>query len=43
MTIIDSIRAEYLRYKALAEAAIGQLNDDAGMFQEISAHASPSS
>jgi uncharacterized damage-inducible protein DinB len=28
MTIIDSIRAEYLRYKALAEAAIGQLNDD---------------
>ena len=27
-TIIDSIRAEYLRYKALAEAAIEQLNDD---------------
>jgi uncharacterized damage-inducible protein DinB len=26
--IIDSIRAEYLRYKALAEAAIGQLNED---------------
>jgi uncharacterized damage-inducible protein DinB len=28
MTIIESIRAEYLRYKALAEAAIGQLSDD---------------
>ena len=27
-TIIESIRAEYLRYKALAEAAIGQLADD---------------
>lgn len=26
--IIDSIRAEYLRYKALAEAAIDQLSDD---------------
>jgi uncharacterized damage-inducible protein DinB len=26
--IIDSIRAEYLRYKALAEAAIGQLSED---------------
>ena len=26
-TIIASIRAEYLRYKALAEAAIGQLNE----------------
>ena len=26
--IIDSIRAEYLRYKALAEAAIAQLRDD---------------
>jgi uncharacterized damage-inducible protein DinB len=26
--IIDSIRAEYLRYKALAEAAIDQLPDD---------------
>src|SRR5512132_3117704 len=26
--ITDSIRAEYLRYKALAEAAIGQLSDD---------------
>jgi uncharacterized damage-inducible protein DinB len=28
MNIIDSIRAEYLRYKALAEAAIDQLSDD---------------
>src|SRR5262249_37685037 len=27
MTIIESIRAEYLRYKALAEAAIDQLSD----------------
>jgi len=27
-TIIDSIRAEYLRYKALAEAAITQLGED---------------
>jgi hypothetical protein len=27
-SIIDSIRAEYLRYKALAEAAIGQVRDD---------------
>ncbi|MDP9202257.1 MAG: DUF1572 domain-containing protein [Gemmatimonadota bacterium] len=27
-TIIDSIRAEYLRYKALAEAAIDQLSED---------------
>ncbi len=26
--IIESIRAEYLRYKALAEAAINQLSDD---------------
>lgn len=26
-TIIESIRAEYLRYKALAEAAIGQLGE----------------
>ena len=26
--IIDSIRAEYLRYRALAEAAIDQLSDD---------------
>lgn len=26
--LIDSIRAEYLRYKALAEAAIEQLSDD---------------
>lgn len=26
-TIIASIRAEYLRYKALAEAAIGQLDE----------------
>jgi uncharacterized damage-inducible protein DinB len=26
--IIDSIRAEYMRYKALAEAAIAQLRDD---------------
>jgi uncharacterized damage-inducible protein DinB len=30
---IDSIRAEYLRYKGLAEAAIDQLSDD-----ELSAH-----
>jgi uncharacterized damage-inducible protein DinB len=28
-TFIDSIRSEYLRYKALAEAAIGQLPEDA--------------
>jgi uncharacterized damage-inducible protein DinB len=28
MTIIDSIRAEYLRYKALAEAAIDQLDEE---------------
>jgi uncharacterized damage-inducible protein DinB len=28
-TFIDSIRAEYLRYKTLAEAAIDQLPDDA--------------
>jgi uncharacterized damage-inducible protein DinB len=27
-TIIESIRAEYLRYKALAEAAVGQLSDE---------------
>ena len=27
-SIIDSIRAEYLRYKAMADAAIGQLRDD---------------
>src|SRR5258705_2746008 len=27
-SIIDSIRAEYLRYKALAEGAIDQLGDD---------------
>jgi uncharacterized damage-inducible protein DinB len=27
-TFIDSIRAEYLRYKTLAEAAIDQLSDD---------------
>lgn len=27
-TIIESIRAEYLRYKALAEAAVSQLSDD---------------
>src|SRR6266550_9406350 len=26
-TLVDSIRAEYLRYKALAEAAIRQLDD----------------
>ena len=26
--IVESIRGEYLRYKALAEAAIGQLTDD---------------
>lgn len=26
-TVVDSIRAEYLRYKALAEAAIAQLED----------------
>jgi hypothetical protein len=26
--IVDSVRAEYLRYKALAEAAIDQLSDD---------------
>ncbi|HYU53653.1 MAG TPA: DUF1572 family protein, partial [Gemmatimonadaceae bacterium] len=26
--IIDSIRAEYLRYRALAEAAIDQLTED---------------
>ena len=32
-SFIDSIRAEYLRYKALAEAAIDQLTDD-----ELSAH-----
>jgi hypothetical protein len=31
--LIDSIRAEYLRYKGLAEAAIGQLSED-----ELSAH-----
>jgi uncharacterized damage-inducible protein DinB len=30
---VDSIRAEYLRYKGLAEAAIDQLSDD-----ELSAH-----
>ena len=33
MIFIESIRAEYLRYKALAEAAIGQLSDD-----DLSAH-----
>jgi hypothetical protein len=27
-TIIDSIRAEYVGYKALAEAALDQLSDD---------------
>lgn len=27
-SIVDSIRAEYLRYKALAEAAIAQLGED---------------
>ena len=27
MTIVDSIRAEYMRYKALAESAIAQLDD----------------
>jgi uncharacterized damage-inducible protein DinB len=27
MTIVESIRAEYVRYKTLAEAAIGQLDD----------------
>lgn len=27
-TIVESIRAEYLRYKALADAAIGQLSDE---------------
>jgi hypothetical protein len=27
-TLIDSIRAEYLRYKSLAEGAIAQLGDD---------------
>ncbi|MBI3400945.1 MAG: DUF1572 family protein [Acidobacteria bacterium] len=27
MTIVESIRAEYLRYKALAESAIAQLDD----------------
>jgi uncharacterized damage-inducible protein DinB len=32
-TVIDSIRAEYLRYKALAEAAIDQLSEN-----ELSAH-----
>ncbi len=32
-TIIESVRAEYLRYKDLAEAAIDQLSDD-----ELSAH-----
>ena len=26
-TIVESIRAEYLRYKTLAEGAIDQLND----------------
>ena len=31
--IIESIRAEYLRYKALAEAAIGQLDE-----RELAAH-----
>jgi hypothetical protein len=35
-TIIDSIRAEYLRYKALAEGAIRQLSDE-----EISSSAHP--
>jgi hypothetical protein len=28
MTIVESIRAEYMRYKALAESAIAQLDDD---------------
>ena len=28
MTIVESIRGEYTRYKALGEAAIAQLSDD---------------
>src|SRR5436190_22550656 len=28
MTIVESIRAEYLRYKTMAEAAVGQLSDE---------------
>jgi len=27
-SLVESIRAEYMRYRALAEAAMGQLNDD---------------
>lgn len=39
-TIIDSVRAEYLRYKALAEEAIAQLSDEE---LSVSAHQSDNS
>jgi uncharacterized damage-inducible protein DinB len=38
MTIVESIRAEYLRYKTMAEAAIGQLDD-----AQLAAHSSDNS
>jgi uncharacterized damage-inducible protein DinB len=38
MTIVESIRAEYVRYKALAEAAIRQLDD-----AQLAAHTSDNS
>jgi uncharacterized damage-inducible protein DinB len=38
MTIVESIRAEYVRYKTLAEAAIRQLDD-----AQLAAHASENS
>ena len=38
MTIIESIRAEYVRYKTMAEAAIRQLDD-----AQLAAHTSENS
>jgi uncharacterized damage-inducible protein DinB len=38
MTIVESIRAEYVRYKTMAEAAIGQLDDE-----QLAAHTSANS
>jgi uncharacterized damage-inducible protein DinB len=38
MTIVESIRAEYVRYKTMAEAAIHQLND-----AQLAAHTSENS
>jgi uncharacterized damage-inducible protein DinB len=38
MTIVESVRAEYVRYKTMAEAAIGQLDD-----AQLAAHTSGNS